>query len=98
MQLEKFRLDGKIAVVTGASGLLGREFCAGLIEAGAKVAVVDIDPVASELLVSELGVRAKNFLCDVSNKESVATCVDEIIKHFGRIDILHNNVLVAALL
>ena len=91
MQLEKFRLDGKVAVVTGASGLLGREFCGGLIEAGAKVAVVDIDPVASELLASELGVRAKNFLCDVSSKESVATCVDEIIKHFGRIDILHNN-------
>ncbi len=91
MQLEKFRLDGKVAVVTGASGLLGREFCSGLIEAGAEVAVVDIDPVAAEALASNLGVRARHFLCDVSSKESVVVCVDKIIQYFGRIDILHNN-------
>lgn len=91
MQIEKFRLDGKVAVVTGASGLLGREFCSGLIEAGAEVAVVDIDPTASEALAAELGGRAKDFLCDVSNEESVAKCVDKIISHYGKIDILHNN-------
>jgi NAD(P)-dependent dehydrogenase (short-subunit alcohol dehydrogenase family) len=91
MQLQKFRLDGKVAVVTGASGLLGREFCSGLIDAGAEVAVVDIDPVASEVLAFELGDRAKSFLCDVASKESVVKCVDEIVKQYGRIDILHNN-------
>ena len=91
MQLEKFRLDGKVVVVTGASGVLGREFCAGLINAGAEVAVVDIDSSEAEALAYELGDRAVQFSCDVSIKESVVKCVDKIIDHFGRIDVLHNN-------
>jgi NAD(P)-dependent dehydrogenase (short-subunit alcohol dehydrogenase family) len=89
--LDKFRLDKKVALVTGASGLLGREFCAGLVEAGAHVAVVDIDLISAESLATSLGDEAKAFSCDVSDPDSVANCVTGVIKNFGKIDILLNN-------
>ena len=91
IQLDKFRLDGKVALVTGASGLLGRQFCMGLVEAGAKIAVVDIDDVQAKLLATEIGDKALAFACDVSDPQSVKSCVDNVIEVFGRIDILHNN-------
>lgn len=90
-QLEKFRLDGKVAVVTGASGILGSEFCLGLIEAGAQVAVVDIDENKAEILAGSLGDRAKSFVCNVSDPDSVAYCISSVMNKFGKIDILHNN-------
>lgn len=90
-QLQKYRLDGKVAVVTGASGLLGREFCAGLVEAGAEVAVLDIDFDAAQILAKDLGAKATAFKCDVSDEIDVINCVDSIIIHYGKIDILHNN-------
>ncbi len=90
-QLEKFKLDGKTAVVTGASGLLGRQFCAGLVEAGAQVAVLDIDLNAAQILAEDLGVNATAFKCDVSDEIEVVNCVESIIDQYGKIDILHNN-------
>ena len=90
-QLQKFRLDGKVALVTGASGLLGRQFCIGLVEAGAKIAVVDIDVTQAKLLADELGNKAEAFVCDVGDENSVQNCVNSVIDVFGKIDILHNN-------
>lgn len=90
-QLKKFRLDGKVAVVTGASGILGSEFCRGLIEAGAQVAALDVDRENLDLLVKSLGDSAKAFVCDVSEPNSVASSVSEVMDAFGKIDILHNN-------
>lgn len=86
-----FRLDGKVALVTGGTGILGRRFCAGLAAAGASVAVVDVDGDAAALLAEELGAGAAAFTCDVSDARSVRECVDRIIARFGRIDVLHNN-------
>ena len=53
--LQKFRLDGKVVLVTGGAGILGREFCAGLAELGAKVAVVDIDGKSAGAFAESLG-------------------------------------------
>ena len=88
---EMFSLKGRIAVVTGALGLIGKNHCKALNEAGASVAVCDLDEnkckeFASTLVEKSLGVGA-----DISNKESVLNLKDEIIQTFGKVDILVNN-------
>lgn len=89
--LDSFRLDAKVALVTGGAGILGRRFCAGLVEAGARVAVVDVDTAAAQAFAASLGGAAAGFGCDVSNPVSVSSCVDAVIARFGAIDVLHNN-------
>lgn len=86
-----FRLDGKVALVTGGAGLLGQHFCRGLAEAGARVAVVDIDSDAAMAHAAALEGDAAGFGCDVSDPTSVAACVAAVLARFGTIDVLHNN-------
>lgn len=90
-----FDLTGKTALVTGAGGILGRHFCAGLAESGAAVALVDIREDGVRELADELaakyGVKAQGFICDVSDPQSVGRMVKQVVAAFGRIDILHNN-------
>jgi NAD(P)-dependent dehydrogenase (short-subunit alcohol dehydrogenase family) len=85
------RLDGDVAFVTGGGGILGQQFCKGLIEAGAKVAIVDISPEIAEAAAEKLGENAHPFCCDVSSKSSVTACVSDVCEKFGKIDILLNN-------
>ncbi len=89
--LSKFQLGGKVALVTGGAGILGKHFCEGLLQAGAQVAVVDLDAVAARSVADKLGERAAGFGCDVASAESVKACVDAVLARFGSIDILHNN-------
>ncbi|WP_025229418.1 SDR family oxidoreductase [Fimbriimonas ginsengisoli] len=90
-----FRLDGKVAIVTGGAGILGRHFCEGLAAHGADVAVFDIvaDPAAelASRLSAEYGVRAIGLACDVSDPESVRQGVDQVVADLGGIHVLHNN-------
>lgn len=88
---DSFKLDGKVAVVTGGAGILGRGFVRGLAEAGAQVAVVDVLAEAAVGIATEIGPQAAGFGCNVADPESVADCVSEILKCFGKIDVLHNN-------
>lgn len=89
--LSKFRLDGKVAVVTGGAGILGRRFCVGLVQAGASVAVLDVDADAAQGVAAPLGPQAAAFGCDVSDPASVQACVSAVLERFGVIDVLHNN-------
>jgi NAD(P)-dependent dehydrogenase (short-subunit alcohol dehydrogenase family) len=89
--LSQFRLDGRVAVVTGGAGILGKRFCAGLAQAGARVAVVDVDGAAAHDHAAALGADAEGFECDVADPKSVAECIDAVMERFGRLDILHNN-------
>jgi len=90
-----FELNGKTAIVTGAVGILGQGFCRGLAEFGAQVVVVDLDAERCTAFAGELerdyGRPALGVACDVSDPASVANMVDEVVKHFGAIDVLHNN-------
>jgi NAD(P)-dependent dehydrogenase (short-subunit alcohol dehydrogenase family) len=90
-----FDLTGKVAVVTGGAGILGRHFTAGLAEAGANVAVVDIQegPArdAATALSERFGVKCIGVACDVTSVGSVRSMVGEVVRQFGHIDILHNN-------
>lgn len=90
-----FDLTGKTAVVTGGLGLLGRHFCRGLAEFGARVAVVDLDPKLAQdfaaELVSEHGVDAVGVACDVAAPDAVRAMVAAVTEAFGPIHVLHNN-------
>lgn len=89
--LATFQLDGKVALVTGGAGILGQKFCTGLVQAGARVAVVDLDTSAAQAAAASMGDNARGFGCNVADPESVRRCVDAVIARFGAIDILHNN-------
>jgi NAD(P)-dependent dehydrogenase (short-subunit alcohol dehydrogenase family) len=90
-----FDLKGKIAVVTGAVGILGQRFCRGLADFGAQVAVVDLDLDRCTVFAGELendyGTPALGVACDVSDPASVANMVNEVVGRFGAIHVLHNN-------
>ena len=90
-----FDLTGKVAVVTGGAGILGRHFCAGLAESSARVAVVDVQEAKAVDLARELrdryGTEAIGVACDVSSPASVTAMVARVVAEFGKINILHNN-------
>jgi NAD(P)-dependent dehydrogenase (short-subunit alcohol dehydrogenase family) len=90
-----FELKGKTAVVTGAVGILGQRFCRGLAEFGARIAVVDLDHDRCATFAAELErdyqTEALGIVCDVADPASVANMTEQVVKHFGTINILHNN-------
>jgi 2-deoxy-D-gluconate 3-dehydrogenase len=92
MILDKFKLDGKVAIVTGSARGLGQAMAIGLAEAGADVALVDIlDMTKTKQAIEKLGRKSTDITADLSNKECVDKIVDATVKELGRIDILFNN-------
>jgi NAD(P)-dependent dehydrogenase (short-subunit alcohol dehydrogenase family) len=94
MKLERFSLRGKTAVVTGAVGLLGREHCHALGEAGANVVVTDVDAAACEAFARELqaaDVHAVGVAADITSKADLERLRDAAIDRFGAVDVLVNN-------
>src|SRR5919197_523589 len=89
---ELFRLDGRVALITGGAGLLGRRHCEALLGAGGQIVVGDVDGPRAEALADELGAhRALGLGLDVADERSVQACVDAAVARFGRLDILVNN-------
>ncbi len=90
-----FDLTGKTAVVTGAVGILGREFCMGLAECGANVAVVDLNLETAQTFAAQLeahyDVKAVGVSCDVSDPGAVAAMTERVAQTLGSIHILVNN-------
>jgi NAD(P)-dependent dehydrogenase (short-subunit alcohol dehydrogenase family) len=92
--LDRFRLDGRVAIVTGASSGLGVDFAKGLAEAGADVALgarrADRLSATAQLVEKE-GRRALAVATDVADPASCQRLVDAAMETFGRVDILVNN-------
>ena len=89
--LNMFSLEGKTAVITGGAGILGSVIARGLGKAGAKIALCDLvnaDKVAQELQTE--GIQAKGYYINVMDIEKIKSCRDEVIKDFGKVDILLN--------
>jgi NAD(P)-dependent dehydrogenase (short-subunit alcohol dehydrogenase family) len=90
-----FDLKDKTAVVTGALGILGKNFCSGLAQSGANVVVVDLDDQMtydySIELMEKYRISSIGIGCDISNPNQVEDMVKKIVRDMGRIDILHNN-------
>jgi NAD(P)-dependent dehydrogenase (short-subunit alcohol dehydrogenase family) len=88
------RLDGKIAVITGASRGLGKAMALALGEAGASLAMVSRDAAALEQAVAEVrarGAEAEGFPADVSQEDQVSALRERVIARFGKVHILINN-------
>jgi NAD(P)-dependent dehydrogenase (short-subunit alcohol dehydrogenase family) len=97
--LDRFRLDGKIAVVTGASSGLGVAFAQALAEAGAQLVLGArrLDRLKeTKALVEQTGRRAIAVATDVTRPEHCRRLVDAAMAEFGRVDVLVNNAGVAA--
>ena len=92
MILDRFKLDGKIAIVTGASRGLGQAIALGLAEAGADIALVDIlEMDDTRTRIEKLGRKCVAITADLARKESAALIVEETVQGLGGIDILFNN-------
>ncbi len=89
--MEIFSLKNKIAIVTGALGLIGKEHCNALSEAGANVIVADIDEDKSKEFASTLETESIGMRFDVTDPENLNKAKEEILAKFGKIDVLVNN-------
>lgn len=88
---ELFSLKGRVAVVTGALGLLGKNHCKALTEAGASIVVCDLDEDECKEFASSLVEKSIGVGTDISSKKSVLNLKDEIIQTYEKVDILVNN-------
>lgn len=85
------RLEGKVAIVTGAASGIGRGTAELLLQHGAKVVVADMNEEGGKAVVAELGANARFVKCDVTSEDSVKAMIDFTVAEFGKLDILHNN-------
>ncbi len=92
--LKKFDMTGKTAIVTGAAGLLGKQFSLTLAQAGASVVLADLDESLAEsqaLFLREQGLRAVAVAVDVTDPVSVKSMVKTALEAFGSVDVLVNS-------
>jgi NAD(P)-dependent dehydrogenase (short-subunit alcohol dehydrogenase family) len=88
---EIFSLKNKVAVVTGALGLIGKNHCFALAEAGADVVVCDLDNSQCISFAESLPHPGFGIEADITKKNSVEKLRDKVLNNFGKIDILVNN-------
>ncbi|PCI04154.1 MAG: sorbitol dehydrogenase [Hyphomicrobiales bacterium] len=85
------RLDGKVAIITGAARGIGKAFAQAYVNEGAKVAIADIDMQKAERTASEIGENALAVHLDVTDQTSIDDTVHCVNETLGSIDILVNN-------
>ena len=96
MEKDIFDLSKKVVVLTGAKGLLGREFCKGLAFKGASIALLDIDINFEDSFLDELRLLNPTGLftahsCDISSEISVDEAVGNLLEQHSHVDVLINN-------
>lgn len=92
------KLEGRVAIVTGAGRNIGEAVAERLASEGAAIAVVDINPTTAQQVVDKIkaaGGKAAAFKCDVAHEADIKSTVSAVAKTFGKIDILVNNVAIA---
>ncbi|CAM2193729.1 3-hydroxybutyrate dehydrogenase [Paraburkholderia sp. A1RI_3L] len=88
------RLDGKVAVVTGAASGIGKQIALSFAEAGAAVAIADLNPEGANAVADEIraaGGKALGVAMDVTNEDAVNQGIDKVAAEFGSVDILVSN-------
>ncbi|MEH7299005.1 SDR family oxidoreductase [Neobacillus drentensis] len=93
MVLELFKLDGKVAAVTGATRGIGRSIALSLAEAGADIALLQRSPEQTDVKeeIESLGRKCLIVPCDLEDIDQVKAAIPNVVSHFGKIDILVNN-------
>ncbi|XP_051153033.1 borneol dehydrogenase, mitochondrial-like [Andrographis paniculata] len=90
------RLEGKVALITGAASGIGEATARLFSEHGAKVVIADIQDDLGQKVANDLGSSSAIFVhCDVTIESDVKNAVDTAVSKFGRLDIMHNNAGVA---
>ncbi|MBR1560413.1 MAG: SDR family oxidoreductase [Clostridia bacterium] len=93
--IEKMRLDGKKGFVTGAARGIGKCTATAFAEAGADVAIVDLDIEVAQQTAKEIaeatGRKVIAIKCDVTSEEDVQSMVDTVVKELGGLDFCHAN-------
>jgi sorbose reductase len=92
--LDRFRLDGKTALVTGGGQGIGRGYAHALAEAGASVTIVDINPETAKQVaeeIRELGRQSISVVADVTLAADAKRMVDTVVEEWGKLDIAVNN-------
>lgn len=95
--IDEYRLDGRVAVVTGAAGALGGAMAERLAGLGAAIVLLDLKTEALSPLVAALGRTGAKVLpvaCNLANETEIATAAKATLDHFGRCDIVVNNAAV----
>jgi len=90
--VELQNLEGRVAVITGGAGNIGKSIGEALIELGAKVGVLDLDPLTCQETAEELSKigpgRAFAITTDLANEAATRSCITGLIKDYGKLDIL----------
>jgi NAD(P)-dependent dehydrogenase (short-subunit alcohol dehydrogenase family) len=93
--LDRFRLDGRVGVVTGGTKGLGQAMASGLAEAGGQVAIVSRHGDQAQAVAAEMeamtGQKCRGYACDVTQPDQVERLVAQVLAEFKQMDILINN-------
>jgi len=85
------KLQGKVAVVTGAARGIGRAICERYAQEGASIVVTDMDEAGARAVAAAIGAQAAALRLDVTSQDSIDATVAAVVAQFGRLDILVNN-------
>jgi NAD(P)-dependent dehydrogenase (short-subunit alcohol dehydrogenase family) len=85
------RLEGRVAVITGAASGIGAETARTFVANGARVVVADFQEEAGKKVAAQLGEAARFMRCDVTKEADVEAAVDLAVSAFGRLDVMVNN-------
>ena len=88
------KLDGKVAVITGAASGMGRATAIRFAKEGASVVVADLNSQGGEMVISEIAAakgRAVYQRTDVTSEADIKSVIDRAVKEYGRLDITYNN-------
>ena len=89
--MSRFRLDGKVALVTGGGSGIGAATCRAYAEQGARVVVAELNAEGGQQVARELGEAALFWRTDVTDQPSVEAAVAAAVERFGRLDVMVNN-------
>ena len=94
--IEKMRLDGKAIYVTGGASGIGKSVAGALAEAGADVAIVDVNLEGAEKTAKEIaeatGSRTIAIRCDVTQKDDVEAMIAKVVDTYGKLDACFNKI------
>jgi 3-oxoacyl-[acyl-carrier protein] reductase len=85
------RLKDKVTLVTGGAAGIGKATALRFAEEGAKVVICDLNEEAGNALLAELGPEARFYKVNVADRQEVQAWVDDVVAHYGRVDVLINN-------
>ncbi|MDX9990426.1 MAG: beta-ketoacyl-ACP reductase [Anaerolineales bacterium] len=85
------RLKDKVTLVTGGAAGIGKATALRFAEEGAKVVICDVNEEAGQALLAELGPESRFYKVNVADRQEVQAWVDDVVAHYGRVDVLINN-------